>query len=98
MFTLNKTNLKSALVYGIVTVFVVFALSVMEKIIEHKSIFGVDWRGVIDFASLSVLSILVVIVSLVKNFLTTKAGNFFGVITVIPDKPKDLPDWIEKAN
>lgn len=96
MFRLNKTNLKSAFVYGLVTIGVVFSLSVMEKIIEHKSIFGVDWHGIIDFASLSVLSILVVMVSLVKNFLTTRAGNFFGVITVIPDKPRELPNWIEK--
>jgi len=67
-------NVKSALVYGL--------LAVLMAIIANKSIFGLDWRVLVDTAVMGVL------VSFVKNFLTTNDGNFVGVVKVI-DAPTE---------
>lgn len=67
-------NVKSALVYGL--------LAVLMAIIANKSIFGLDWRILVDTAVMGVLT------SFVKNFLTTNDGNFVGVVKVI-DAPTE---------
>lgn len=67
-------NVKSALVYGL--------LAVLMAIIANKSIFGLDWRVLVDTAVMGVL------VSFVKNFLTTNDGKFAGVVKVI-DAPTE---------
>lgn len=93
---LNWINIKSAVIYGFVTMLVVFVLAIAEKILQAGSIFGIDWRGVIDVGAMTTLSVFVTSVSLVKNLLTSNAGKFLGAVTVIPDKEPSLPEWINQ--
>lgn len=85
MFKLDWANIKSAIVYGLLTMAVVFLLSVVESILKAGSIFGIDWRHVTDTATIAALSLFVVGLSLVKNLLTTNTGHFLGVVKVIPE-------------
>ena len=85
IFKLNWVNIKSAVVYGLVTAAIVFILSLAESILKAGSIFGIDWKAIIDTASIAALSLFVTCVSLVKNLLTTNVGNFLGITRVIPD-------------
>jgi len=86
IFKLDWVNVKSAIAYGLVTMVLVFILSVVEGVIKHGSIFGVDWKIIIDSGVIASFSVLSVVVSIVKNLFTTDKGNFLGVATVIPDK------------
>lgn len=83
LFKLDWANVRSAVVYGILTIVVCFVLSVVESIVKAGSIFGLDWHKVIDGGVLSSLSFFVVILSLVKNLLTTDKGNFLGITKVV---------------
>jgi hypothetical protein len=86
MFKLNWANIKSAIVYGVLTAIMVFIVSVLEGIKAHGSIFGVDWKGIIDTGIIATMGLIISIVSIVKNLLTTNQGKFLGITTVIPDK------------
>lgn len=72
MLKLDWSNVKSALVYSV--------LAVALYIISKGSVFGLDWKIMVDVAVLGLLT------SLTKNLLTTDNGKFLGVTTVIPDK------------
>ncbi len=75
LLKLNLENWLSAIVYG-------GLLSLATVIIQHNSVFGLDWHGLVDSFVIGTL------VSLVKNLLTTNDGNFAGVVPVIPDTNK----------
>lgn len=84
MFKINWINVKSALVYGILTAFFVFILSLLGSIMKAGSIFGLNWKEILDIGVMSTLSIFVTTISLIKNLFTTDAGNFLGITKVIP--------------
>ena len=84
--TLTWSNIKSALVYGVLTSIVTFVLVAGTLILSHGSIYGIDWATVIDKAAIAVIGILVSFVSLLKNLLTDSQGKFLSAFTVIPDK------------
>lgn len=86
LFKLDWANIKSAIIYGLVAMAVVFVLSVAESIINAGSIFGVDWSNVVDQGAIKTLGVFVTLVSVVKNLLTTDKGNFLGAVEVIPEK------------
>jgi len=86
LFKLEWANIKSAIVYGLLMCAVVFILSALETILAHGSIFGVDWKNLIDVGVIAVLGLVVSIVSIIKNLLTTNQGKFLGITTVIPNK------------
>lgn len=86
LFKLEWANIKSAIVYGLITALLVFILSVLEGIKDHGSIFGVDWKNVIDTGIIATIGLVISIVSIVKNLLTTNQGKFLGITTVIPNK------------
>jgi hypothetical protein len=86
LLKLDWENVKSAVVYGLLTMFVVFVISISEAVIAHGSIFGVDWKNVVDISSLKVLGVFISGISIVKNLLTTNDGKFFGLFTVVSDK------------
>jgi hypothetical protein len=86
LLSLNWTNIKSALVYGVLMVAVTFSLVALALVIGHGSIFGVDWRNVVDKGAIAALGVIVTMVSLLKNFLTDNEGKFLGMVEVIPDK------------
>lgn len=86
LFNLNWTNVKSAIVYGLLAMVLTFVLSAAETILKAGSIFGINWHALIDQGAIAALGIFVTTTSLVKNFLTTSDGQFLGVTTVIPDK------------
>jgi hypothetical protein len=86
LFNLNWTNIKSAVVYGLLAMALVFILSLAESILKAGSIFGLDWKALLDKGVIVALGTFVTTVSLIKNFLTTEKGEFLGVTTVIPDK------------
>ena len=72
---ITLTNLKSALVSGVIT----GVLGVAGYIIGVGDIFKLDVHTLVNVGALAALT---TIVSLVKSFLTTPAGNFAGVVVV----------------
>ena len=85
LFTVDWENIKSAIVYGLLTMAVVFVLSVAHGIYDHGSFIGVDWARVIDTGAIKSLGIFVSGLSILKNMLTTSKGNFVGAVKVIPE-------------
>lgn len=79
MFTLNKENIKSALVYGVL----VGLLAVFGYIYKLGDVFKIDWKVLVNVGSSAFIGFTI---SLIKNFLTTNSGKFLGVINVIPNK------------
>lgn len=73
---LSWINIKSAIVYGLVA----GLLAIGMYVIEIGSIFAIDWAKLADAG---VMAMVVTLVSLIKNLLTTEAGNFLGVVKVI---------------
>lgn len=78
MFTLDKSNIVSALVYAILMALVSMGI----YIIEVGDIFALNSHVLINSG---VLAFVTGIVSLIKNLLTDNAGKFLGVAKVIPD-------------
>lgn len=85
IFTLTWSNVRSALVYGLLVLGASFALAFTQNVLKAGSIFGLDWKHLIDTAVIATLPILVASLSLLKNLFTTSSGNFLGVTKVIPD-------------
>jgi hypothetical protein len=86
LFKIDAANVKSAVVYGIMTLVAIFLLSIFQNILDVGSIFGLDWKTIVDSAVVATIPSLIIGVSLMKNFLTNKKGEFLGVTEVIPDK------------
>ena len=79
---LNWINIKSALVYGVLSALLAMVLYVTSV----GDIFKVSWQALVNSG---VFGFLIVLVSLLKNLLTTDSGNFLGIIRVIPDVEKE---------
>ncbi len=86
LFKLTKENIKSAFVYGFLTWIATFILAVIESIREAGTFLGLNWTAIIDSSAVATLPAIIVVVSMVKNLLTTSEGKFLGVTEVIPDK------------
>lgn len=84
--TLTWSNIKSALVYGIITLGAIFLLSVLQSILNAGSIFGLDWKQIVDSAVIATIPALIIVVSLAKNLATDSKGKFLGAVEVIPGK------------
>lgn len=84
--TLTKSNIQSAVIYGILTAAVTFVLNVGNAVIDHGSIYGIDWKTVLDQGAVAVIGVFVTLISLLKNLLTNAQGKFLGLWDVIPDK------------
>ena len=78
MLKLNWINVKSALVYGLLW----GLLAVFIEIKEIGDVFKLNWQ---DLLNVFVMAGLAIVITLVKNILTTDSGNFVGAIKVIPD-------------
>ncbi len=85
---INWTNVKSAMVNGVCAAFLFFLISIVASIIEHRSIFGLDWKHIIDTGIMAALGVFAVMLSFFRNFFTTSEGNFAGVVKVIPSEPE----------
>ena len=72
---MNITNLKSALVSGVIT----GVLGIAGYIIGVGDVFNLDVHTLINVGALSALTTAV---SLIKSFLTTENGNFVGTINI----------------
>lgn len=77
MFEISWINIKSALVYGVLS----GLLAIASYAISIGDVFNLDLKVLINAG---VFGFLVVVVSLIKNFLTNADGKFLGVIKVIP--------------
>ena len=77
MFSLDANNVRSALVYGVLTALMLMAVYV----VGIGDIFKIDYRSLLN---IGVISLLTTFVSLVKNLLTNSKGKFAGVVKVIP--------------
>jgi hypothetical protein len=86
LFTIDWVNVKSAIVYGLLTMALAFILAVAEGVLKEGSIFGIDWSMVIDRGVLVSLGVFVSMVSIIKNLLTTKRGDFLGTMKVSEGK------------
>ncbi len=77
MFTLSWINVKSALVYGLLSALVavgIYAISIGD-------VFALNVHAIVNAF---VFGFLGVFVSLIKNLLTDASGKFLGVTTIIP--------------
>ncbi len=88
LFTLTWSNVKSAVIYGLMTMIVTFIYVTGSSILSHGSIYGLDWADIVNKGAIATLGILVSFTSIIKNLLTDSKGNFLGVLEVIPDKTK----------
>lgn len=86
IFTIEWVNVKSAIIYGLMTLMTVFVLSVLQNILDVGSIFGLNWKHIVDTATITTIPTLIMGISLFKNFLTNNKGEFLGVTEVVPDK------------
>lgn len=75
LFSLDWTKIKSALVSALITAI----LAAAGYVIGVGDIFKIDVHAFINVFSLSALTALV---SLIKSFFTTTAGNFAGAVKV----------------
>lgn len=91
LFTLDKANVLSAITYGAIAAFVTFGASVGAEVLQHGSIFGLDWHSIIDHGVIALIGLAMVGISLLKNFLTDNKGKFLSLFTVIPDKTDTTP-------
>jgi hypothetical protein len=80
IFTINWTNIKSALVSTILTA----VLSMAVYVVSLNDIFVIDYH---TLANIGAISVLTGLISLIKSFLTTDSGRFLGA-TKIADAPK----------
>lgn len=78
MFTLNKTNFKSAFIYVVLSA----AVQVTTYVVTLGDVYTVNTRALVN---IGVLSFLMGITSLLKNLLTTDEGKFLGLVKVIPE-------------
>lgn len=85
LFTLTWANVKSAVVYGGLVLATSFVLSVAQSILDAHSIFGLDWKHIVDTAVVATIPVGVAGLSLLKNLLTDSSGHFLGFFKVIPD-------------
>lgn len=86
LFTLTWSNVKSALVYGGLTLLVSFLLALAQNVLNAGTIFGLDWKAIIDSTVIATIPVIIILISLVKNLLTDSKGKFLGATEVIPDK------------
>lgn len=85
LFTISKENVLSAITYGILAVLVTFLAVIGAAILQHGSIFGLDWKDIIDKGAIAVIGLIMVGISLLKNWLTNNEGKFLSLFKVIPD-------------
>lgn len=86
LLKINWTNIKSAIIYGLMTLVTVFFLNIFVTIIDNGTIFGLDWASVIDRGIVAALPTLVFLISIVKNLLTNNQGEFLGITEVVANK------------
>ncbi len=77
IFKISWTNIKSALVYGLM----VTLLTTIIYVINVGDLRSVNWYTVINMLALGSLG---AVASVLKNLLTTTKGNFVGIVKVIP--------------
>ncbi len=78
LFKLDFTQIKSALVSGILTA----VLAGAGYVVGLGDIFAIDVHNLTNIVSLAFLT---TIISLVKSLLTTREGNFVGAVKVVPE-------------
>lgn len=89
IFTLTWSNIRSALVYGLFVLGASFGLAFIQGILNEGSIFGLDWKHIVDTAIIATLPVLIASLSILKNLLTDNSGHFLGLTKVIPDNDPD---------
>lgn len=77
IFTLDGANVKSGLIYGLLW----GLLSMLLQIKDAGSIFAIDWKSV---GNAGIIAFIAVMITLLKNLLTTNSGKFVGIVKVIP--------------
>ena len=74
-FTVSATELKSALVYAVLTA----VLSMLVYVVGIGDIFAISLKPVVNIGA---ISLGVGLISIIKNLLTTKEGMFVGAVKV----------------
>ncbi len=86
LFKLTWENIKSGAIYGILMLVSTIVLSIAQQVLEAKTFLGLNWLAIIDSSAVATLPLVIVVVSYVKNLLTTSDGKFLNATEVIPDK------------
>jgi len=71
-FTVKWIDVRDALAVGVV----VFLLTAIIEVIAAKSIYGLDWKTILNNAVIGALS---VVGSFLKSLLTTSKGTLAGI-------------------
>ena len=72
---LNLKDLLNALMLGLL----VAILSVLIYIKTQGTIFGLDWKTILD---IGIISLIASVADIVKSLLTTKSGNLVGLVKI----------------
>mgnify|MGYP001568264970 CR=1 FL=1 len=78
IFKLDGSNVKSALVYGLLF----GLLAILLQVQQAGSIFILDWKSLVD---IGVVAMVGAVISFIKNLLTTNSGNFLGVVKTVSE-------------
>lgn len=85
LFKLSWANVKSAIVYGLLTFLAAFILSIVQQVLDAGTFLGLNWVHIIDSSAVSTLPLMIVGLSIIKNLLTNSKGEFLGITNVIAD-------------
>ena len=88
MFKIDWANIKSAIVYGLLSSLVLGVLASLGYVLKLGNIWGIDWKELTNVGILAAIGGFVAGISIIKNLLTTNSGKFLGITEVIPDKEK----------
>lgn len=83
LLKLDWENWKSAVVYGLLAMVLGGVFAVGKYIFDAGTIFGLDWKIIIDKGAMASLGMFIATVSILKNLLTTSQGKFLGVTKVV---------------
>lgn len=86
LFKIEGEQVKAAIVYGVVAMVCGAVLAVGNYVLDAGTIFGLDWKMIVDKGALAALGAFVTAVTFIASLLTTKKGNFLGAVKVVPDK------------
>lgn len=84
MGKISWVNIKSALVYGVLTAIVFAILAMAGYVLQIGDIFGIDWKALVNTGVIAFITGIVMGVSIIKNLLTTDDGKFMDTVKVIP--------------
>lgn len=84
MYSINNTNIRSAIVSTLISAVLLGILAFGGYILGVGSFFKIETRALVDVVGLAILgSIMTGVTSLLKSYATDYSGRFLGKTTVV---------------